>query len=145
MLCCSATHPFTDSRHSTIVHSNTAVLLVTYRIYYVVVHQSHSLLCWSTAGALTLPGTLAGQVLVEVVRAITSLKIAGSQLAAAAANTAFGGLVDKIRWGITPCCDAARWSETDMLPPEWRQAYTVLQMTSIAEPALAMQWQALHV
>ncbi len=49
------------------------------------------------SGVLGQKGTLAGKVLVEVVRSITSLKIAAGQLAVAGINTAFGGLIDKIR------------------------------------------------
>lgn len=40
---------------------------------------------------------LAGKTLVELVRALTSLNIAGGQLAVAGANTALSGLVGKIR------------------------------------------------
>lgn len=64
----------------------------------------------SHAGGLTQAGALAGQVLVQVVRAITSLKIAGSQLAAAGVNTVFGGLVDKIRYGLVTLLTAT-WND----------------------------------
>lgn len=48
-------------------------------------------------GAIGEKGILAGQVLVQTVRAITSLKVAAGQLTAAGLNTAFGGLIEKIR------------------------------------------------
>lgn len=62
-----------------------------------VFHVTSTLAPVCRAGAFTKSGALAGQVLINVVRTITSLQIAGGQLAAAGFETVFGPLVDKIR------------------------------------------------
>lgn len=54
--------------------------------------------CCFSAGNLHTAGVLAGKTIVEFVRALTSLRIAGGQLAASGANSALQGLVGNIRW-----------------------------------------------
>lgn len=71
------------------------------------------------APGLHSAGVLAGKTLVEVIRALTSLQIAGGQLAVAGANSALTGIIANIRQVLQLVCHllschAKDWQHTGL-------------------------------